>query len=117
MIKEIVLSLALAGVAVFVLNPFDIFMPSALTMTLSGIFLALFVVFAAFMWREEARDEREAAHQAAAGRIGYLAGAAVLAVGLFTQSIRHDVDGWVVAALVVMVLAKVATRIVRERGE
>ena len=114
LIAEVVLSVLIVGLAIFSWNPFDVFMPDATAMAIACVLLIVFAVFAAFVWRERAVDEREAAHQAAAGRAAFLAGAAALTVGVVFQSFAHNVDPWLVGALVAMVLAKIGARIWHE---
>ena len=107
---EGVTALALLVLAVLVLNPAKLFMPD---MVLSGMLvglLTLFCIFALFVVREQAQDEREALHRMYAGRAAFLAGSLVLVVGIIAQGSRHAVDSWLVSALVIMVLAKLATR-------
>jgi O-antigen/teichoic acid export membrane protein len=111
LIKEILLSLAIGTLAALVLNPMDFWMPDMATMTVAaGLFIA-FVAFAALIWREHPADEREAAHASRAGRVGYIAGTAGLTVGLIAQILQHAVDPWMVITLVLMVFAKVASRV------
>lgn len=68
----------------------------------------LFCIFASFIWKENARDERENLHKMIAGRIAFLAGSAVLVIGIVLQSLSHQLDVWLVITLVVMILAKAA---------
>src|SRR3989344_6394728 len=108
--KEIAVAVVLFALAVFVLNPFDFWMPDMAAMAAAAGLFVVFVAFAALVWREKAGDEREAAHIAFAGRFGYLAGVFGLTAGVAAQAFRHAVDPWMVAALVLMVLAKLAAR-------
>jgi hypothetical protein len=110
-VAEFVIAAVLIALAVFVLNPMNFWMPDMIAKAaVVGIFVA-FAVFAALVWRERPTDEREAVHQSAAGRVAYLAGTAVLALGVALQATAHAVDGWLVSALVVMVIAKIAARL------
>jgi uncharacterized membrane protein len=95
------------GIAlIFLVNPFHIWMPSAVELTLV-MMLALFAIgFAAFIWRERPRDEREAQQSSRVGRASYLAGGLVLTIGIVYQSSVHQLDLWLVAALGTMVLLK-----------
>lgn len=91
-------------------NPFDFWMPDAIHMSLLGVIVALFAVFAMFLWREDAADEREEMHRYIATRFAYAAGGGVLLVGIVVQAFAHAVDPWMPLALVGMVLAKIAGR-------
>jgi hypothetical protein len=86
-------------------------MPTMLHMIMLGVALILFGVFAAFILREKSQDEREAAHRMHAGRIAFLSGSATLLIGILIQSLAHAIDIWLVATLVIMIIAKIGTRI------
>jgi putative flippase GtrA len=77
-------------------------------MTVSAGLIVAFAVFAAFVWREDARDEREELHRLIANRTAFLAGVFVLVLGVIVQAFAHASDPWLVATLAAMVLAKVA---------
>ncbi len=108
---ELLSALILCVVAIALLNPLELWMPTMAHMTMLGVALAAFGSFVVFVLREKASDEREDAHRAAAGRAAFLAGSAVLIVGIAIQSVADALDPWLVAALVAMVIAKVAARI------
>ncbi len=110
LIKEIIVSVVLVILAVLFLNPFDFLMPDAVTMILIAIFLVVFAGFAAFVWHERVADEREAAHAAFAGRMGYLAGTGVLILGIVVQALEHQMSYWIVGGLVAMILVKIVAR-------
>ncbi|QQG38363.1 MAG: hypothetical protein HYS26_02340 [Candidatus Kaiserbacteria bacterium] len=109
--KEILASLALIVLLVFILNPFHFWMPMPIQIAVLGGLAAAFGAIAVFALRERAADEREAAHRSFAGRIAYLSGAAVLLAGITLQSLDHSIDPWLVGALAFMVVAKTAARI------
>ena len=111
MLKELAISFILIILAVLVLNPMDFWMPDMVAAAAAGGLFIIFIVFTAFVWRESSSDEREAAHVALAGRFGYLAGVFGLTVGVIAQTFKHAVDPWMVGALVLMVLAKLAARV------
>lgn len=101
--------------ALLVVLLFVFFKPSgAAAMSMPGLMavsaglLIVFAVFAAFVWREDARDEREELHRLIANRAAFLASALVLIIGVIVQSFAHAVDPWIVWALGAMILAKVA---------
>lgn len=87
-------------------DPWDIWMPPAVVMTLSLMLAVLVIGFAVFWWREQPKDERESINSMRAGRVSYLAGGAVLLIGVVVQSFMHHIDPWLPGALGAMVLAK-----------
>lgn len=105
---ETVMGVALAALLMMLLNPFDWWMPTAMAMTLTGVLVAVFAVFASFMWREKPRDEREGLHRLLAGRWAFLAGSGVLVLGIVAGEFAHDLDPWLPLALGAMILAKIA---------
>ena len=110
-ILEVVVAAALLALATLVLNPSHMWMPDAVLMgALLGI-LVLFCLFAVFILRERAADEREASHRMLAGRAAFLSGSLVLVVGIIMEGRTHHVDPWLVLALVCMVVAKLGTSI------
>lgn len=72
--------------------------------------LAVFILFAVYIWKEEARDEREDQHRLTAGRNGFLVGAGLLVAGIILQTVRHQLDSWLILTLVGMVVTKLITR-------
>lgn len=109
-LTTIVLAVIITGLAVFSWNPFGIFMPDATAMAIACILLIVVAVFVAVVWRERATDERDAAHQAAAGRAAFIVGVGAITIGIAVQSFAHAVDPWLVGALVAMVIAKIGAR-------
>lgn len=84
------------------------FMPGLVAMLVIGIFVAIFAVFTLLIWRERPRDEREAHIVMASDRLGFLAGSIVLSIGVVIQALRHQPTSFLIIALVVMILAKLA---------
>lgn len=107
LIQEIALSLVLLVLMVLFLNPMGIWMPGNVVMLMVFILVVVFTLFASFVWREQPRDEREMVHGMFAGRIAFLAGAAVLVAGVIVQGVRHEVDIWLVLAIGAMLFAKI----------
>ena len=103
-------TLGLVVLAVLLLNPFNFWMPSIVVMCILPIILGLFALFSSFVLRENKCDEREERHRALAGRNSFLAGAGLLTLGIVVQAYTHTVDPWLVIALTVMILVKIATR-------
>lgn len=108
---EKVVAVALIGIAVLLLNPFHFWMPDMMVIGMLAGALVLFGVFASFILREDSHDERDDYHRTLAGRNAFLAGSAVLIMGIVVQGYSHAVDPWLVVALTVMVVVKIATRI------
>lgn len=105
--SEFLFSFLLIFLLILFLEPFDLFMsPPFLTMITLGLII-IFSVFASIIWREKTRDEREKLHRHIAGRFGYLAGAAVLVIGITYQAFHHAIDVWLVIALITMVFGKI----------
>jgi cobalamin synthase len=82
------------------------FMPSSIVMLAIAIFVAAFSLFAVLIWRENPRDEREAHILLASDRLGFLAGAIVLSIGLVIASLRHQSTTLLAVALTAMIIAK-----------
>ena len=110
-LKETIVGAVLLALAVLLLNPFNFWMPDMMVMGMLGVMLAAFALFASFVLREKVGDEREAVHRMLAGRVAFLIGSAFLTLGIVVQATTHEVDKWLVGALVAMVLSKIATRI------
>jgi len=110
-LKETIVGTVLLALAVLLLNPLHFWMPDMMVMAMLGVMLAVFALFASFVLREKVEDEREAVHRMLSGRVAFLTGSALLTLGIVVQATTHEVDEWLVIALVAMVLSKIATRI------
>lgn len=110
-IQEIIVGVGLIALLVLAVNPMNIFMPTPLTMIIMVSMAVVALLFGSFIWRERSEDEREAYHRLLASRAGYLAGAAVLLVGMIIQARTGHIDLWLAAGLGVMVIAKLAAHI------
>lgn len=108
--SETFVAAALVFVLIWFVNPLDLWMTDMFHMSLLGVIVALFAVFAMFLWREGVLDEREEMHRYIATRFAYIAGGSVLLVGIIVQAFAHAVDPWMPFALVGMVLAKIIGR-------
>jgi len=108
---EVVISLVLVILTVLLLNPFHFWMPDMIHMVMLALTLAIFALFAIFILREKVMDERETVHRMLSGRVAFLAGSALLTIGIVVQSLKDAVDVWLVVVLVAMVLSKLITRI------
>lgn len=112
---EVTTSLVLLVLAVLLLNPFGFWMPDFVLMCILALMFVAFALFAAFLLRENAFDERELLHRMFSGRVAFLTGTTILTVGIVVQSLEHDVDLWLVLALVGMVLSKLISRIYSDK--
>ncbi len=115
-IKETIITVALIAIAILLLNPFHFWMPNMIVMSMLAIILVLFAIFASFILREKAVDERDDQHKALAGRNAFLAGSAALILGIIVQGYSHTVDSWLVVGLIIMVVTKIGTRIWSDRN-
>jgi hypothetical protein len=106
--SELAVGCGLLVLLSIIFNPWNIFMPGYVVMVLLIGAIVLYVVFAIFLWRENRGDEREAFHRLFADRIAYLAGSALLLIGIIVDELqRVPLDPWLVLALAIMVIAKV----------
>jgi hypothetical protein len=85
----------------------DLLMPSNLSMMLILSFVVVFAMFAALLFKENARDERETLHRFIAARSAYFTGTCVLVLGIVVQSLDHAIDIWLIITLTLMILAKI----------
>lgn len=108
--SETVVALVLVVILVCFINPFDWWMTDAFHMTLLGLIVAFFAIFAMLLWKENAQDEREQLHRFIAARLAYMAGGLILLLGTVLQALAHVIDPWLPAALTGMVLAKIFGR-------
>lgn len=115
-LRETIVTVALIAVAVLLLNPFHLWMPDMMVMSMLAITLALFGIFASFILREGTIDERDDQHRALAGRNAFLAGSGVLTLGIVIQGYTHTVDPWLVATLIAMIIVKIGTRVWSDRN-
>jgi len=106
-IAEIIVSVILILLLLFLLNPFDLGMPQPVQITMMIGLGVLFIAFVVFVWKEKVADERERLHRHISARAAYLAGTAVLVIGVIVQSASHILDPWLVIALAAMILGKI----------
>jgi hypothetical protein len=109
-LKETIVTAALIGLAILLLNPFHFWMPDMVVICMLAITLGIFGIFASFILRETVVDERDGQHRTLAGRNAFLAGAGILTFGIVFQGYTHTVDPWLVVALIGMVVVKLVTR-------
>jgi len=104
--KEIILAILVILFAICVTDPFMFFMPSPVQMAVLVGLLVLFVAFSVFFWKESPQDEREELHRLKSGKAGFFVGSTILIVGIIYQVLNHELNSWLVGALVGMVAAK-----------
>jgi hypothetical protein len=107
-LAELIVSLVLLALVLVLFNPSNIFMPTYVEMCILAALVVLFGVFANFIWREKAGDEREQLHRMFADRLGFLVGSGVLILGIVIQEFSHTLNSWLLLTFAVMVIAKVA---------
>lgn len=110
-INEIILAVVLILLIIGFLDPFHYWMPGEFAMWLLFVVLVVFFIFAAFIWKEKANDEREELHLLRAGRWSWLVGSGFIMIGIVVQEIRHELDPWLVYALLAMIITKLASLI------
>lgn len=98
----------------FVVNSEWLLMPKNTDMMLVLGLIVSFLVFAATIWKESPADERENLHRLNAGRMSFLIGSVVLVVGIAVQAMEHNIDPWLVYALIAMVAGKIISRIISQ---
>lgn len=106
-LNEMIIAGILIVLVLLFLNPFDLLMPPPIVSMLNIFLIAVFGIFAATIWKEHSRDERESLHRMIAGRFAFLVGSGILVLGILVQSITHTVDPWLVYALVGMIIGKI----------
>lgn len=110
--NETFLLVALLVLLFFFINPLHVWMPSTLTYMILGAAVVVFGAFVSLVWNEQSRDEREEYHKMIAGRLAYLTGSAVLLLGIFVETLDHEMPSvWLIIALGAMILVKIATTI------
>lgn len=108
---EVFISIVLVVLSILILNPFRFWMPDMILLLILAITFVVFAMFSIFLIHEKIEDERIVLHRMLAGRMAFLAGSTVLLAGIIVQALSHEVDVWLVIALVAMVLSKLIARI------
>lgn len=113
--SELAVSVILVALVLLLTSPMDLLMPMSGASMLILTIIIVFFLYASFVWKEHTRDEREELHTLIAGRIAYLSGAGFLLAGILVQSRSHNVDPWLVAALISMIVSKLLGHIVNQK--
>ncbi len=108
--SETVVATTLVIILIWFINPFGFLMTTTFHMTLLGLIVALFAIFAMFLWRETVEDEREQLIRFIATRFAYTTVGSVLLIGTILQALSHAIDPWIPLALTSMVIAKIIGR-------
>ncbi len=108
---EAIVSFFLIVCLVVFLRPMGLLMPETAEMVVLTLFILAYFVFLSFIWKEKPADERDYAHQMAAGRASFLIGSGTLTVGIIFQALQHNIDPWLIISLAVMILAKILMRL------
>lgn len=115
--KEIITAIVFVVLTLLLINPFNFWMLNMVVMYLLAGVIAVFALYVVFMLREKATDERDISHRALSGRVAFLAGSLILIAGVTFQAIwMSGIDEWLVLSLLVMILAKLITRIYSDRN-
>lgn len=92
-------------------------MPMGVQMLMIVTASILFLALVAFLFKEEARDEREKLHKLAAGRFSFIVGSSFLLLGIGLGVLKHDIDPFLPITLVAMIISKVVYRRYSERNK
>ena len=93
------------------LDPFDLLMPTRVQMLIICLLVAAFGMYSAVLFRQKARDEREAQHLYRASHFAYIGGTAILVTAITVQSFLGQTDPWLFGILAAMVVIKMVTLI------
>jgi hypothetical protein len=86
----------------------DMSMPTILSIS---VLLGIYVVCMSLVGEGKGVDEREEAHRYRANRVAHVAGTIVLSAGVLYQLFTHNLDYWLLAALVGINLSKIISLI------
>mgnify|MGYP006056050565 FL=1 len=115
LVSEISLSVLLLALVSLCLEPVQVvWMPTMMANLVLLLVIVVFIAFAVFVWKEKVLDERAQLHRLTADRFGFLAGSGVLVLGVLWQTWHHASIDWLLGALVVMVLSKLAALLYQE---
>lgn len=109
---ETVISIVLLISIFFLFDPFRLLVGDVLRMCFTILTVIFTGLLAGAVWREKTNDERESAHRMLASRAGFIAGIIMLSIAIVVQMLQHALDGWLVASLGIMVIAKLVTLVI-----
>jgi hypothetical protein len=110
-LAEILISIVFLLLLLMKLDPFDLLMPTRVQTLIICLVLAAFGLYAGVLFRQRARDEREAQHLYRASHFSYIGGTAILVAAITVQSFVGHMDPWLFAILGGMVIIKMITLI------
>jgi uncharacterized membrane protein YgdD (TMEM256/DUF423 family) len=105
-LAEILVSLAFVVLLALKLDPLALLMPNKVQMSILALLVAAAGLYAGILFRQKARDEREALHLHRASRFAYVAGVALLVLAITVQSFQGGADPWLFYTLAGMVIVK-----------
>lgn len=108
--SALVIGILLIFLAIVLTNPGNIFMPTTFQMFLIALFSVTYFMFAGLVFKEKPKDEREAQILNQSSRLAFIGGTAFLLVAIVIQSFQHNLDNWLVWALVVIVTIKIGSQ-------
>lgn len=115
-IIESVVATILVGLLVLLINPMHFWMPDMAHETVVVGLIIIFGLYSVFILREKAKDERDVFHRMLAARAAFFVGTLLMAIGIYVGAQKNNIDLWLVAALVGMILTKIATRFYSDRN-
>ncbi len=107
-IGEIIISLLLIWLLACFIKPIEVLIPDALHPMMVPLLAILFIVFSGFLWKEKSGDEREQLHKYIAARFAFFAAITTLIIGVVVQNAQGAIDPWLIIALSIALLAKLA---------
>ena len=108
---ELIVHFLLIAVLALFLSPADLFMPMSQIAMLGVLLTVVFLIFTGFIWKEKAKDEREASHIQSAVRFSFITGLAIEVAGILWGSLRHNIDPRLIFTAIGMILTKVFFRV------
>lgn len=115
-IIEIIVSAFLILALLACLNPLNLLMPPPFVMMAVVALLLVFGLFSIYIWKERKGDERETYHKILSGHFAFLTGSFILVIAIAYQELNHNLDPWLVYALIGMIIAKVISQYYNEKN-
>ena len=113
---EILVSVLLIIALLVCLNPLNLLMPPPFVMIAVVTLLIIFGLFAIYIWKERKGDERENYHKILSGHFAFLTGSFILVLAIAYQELNHNLDPWLVYALIGMICAKVISQFYNDKN-
>jgi cobalamin synthase len=105
--KELLIPVGIIALSIAFLDPFMVLMPISIIYFLIALLLIAAFAYSLLIWQENPIDEREYMLRAYAGRMSFISGVGILVLGIVYQVlIVHEVDVFLIAALVGMTIVK-----------